>query len=182
MRKIAATAFLVFISSALAAAQVPTSGNVFFGYSYYNANVGGQRTSLNGWNGSIEGKFLPFIGVVADFSGYYGSQNFTTCTVPILDCVTINNNFTEHNYLFGPRASVSVGKIRPFAELLIGAGHIHANGGGSDTAFATAVGGGVDYKLVRLLSLRVEGDYIHTNLFNTPQNNLRISTGLAVHF
>ena len=57
MRKIAVTAFLLLISSAFAAAQVPTSGNVFFGYSYYNANVGGQRTSLNGWNGSIEGKF-----------------------------------------------------------------------------------------------------------------------------
>ena len=39
-----------------------------------------------------------------------------------------------------------------------------------------------DYKLVRVLSLRVEGDYIHTDLFNTPQNNVRISTGLAVHF
>lgn len=182
MRKIAVTAFLFLISSAFAAAQVPTSGNVFFGYSYYNANVGGQRTSLNGWNGSIEGKFLPLIGVVADFSGYYGSQNFTTCTVPILDCVIVNNNFTEHNYLFGPRVSVSVGKIRPFAEVLIGAGHVHVNGGGSDTAFATAVGGGIDYKLVHLLALRAEGDYIHTDLFNIPQNNVRISTGLAFHF
>ena len=182
MRKIAVTVFLFFLIAGFAAAQVPTSGNVFFGYSYYNANVGGQRTSLNGWNGSVEGKFLPFIGVVGDFSGYYGSQNFTTCTVPILDCVSINNNFTEHNYLFGPRASFSIGKIRPFGEVLIGASHIHVNGGGSDTAFATAVGGGIDYKLVRLLALRVQGDYIHTDLFNVPQNNVRISTGLVVHF
>ncbi|HKF06176.1 MAG TPA: hypothetical protein VKB49_27920 [Candidatus Sulfotelmatobacter sp.] len=182
MRKIAVTAFLFTLLSGFAAAQIPTSGNVFFGYSYYNANVGGDRTSLNGWNGSVEGKFLPFIGVVADFGGYYGSQNFTTCTTPILDCVIIHNNFTEHNYLFGPRASFSIGKIRPFGEVLIGAGHIHINGGGSDTAFATAVGGGIDYKLVHLLYLRVAGDYIHTDLLNIPQNNVRISTGLAFHF
>jgi len=185
MRTIAVTAFLFILIAGFAAAQVPTSGNVFFGYSYYNANVGGQRTSLNGWNGSIEGKFLPFIGVVADFSGYYGSQNFPTCAVPVgapQGCVIINNNFTEHNYLFGPRVSASVGKIRPFAEVLIGAGHIHVNGGGSDTAFATAVGGGIDYKLLRLLGLRLQAHYIHTDLFNVPQNNARISTGLVVHF
>src|SRR5215469_12459095 len=184
MRKIVVTAFLFILITGFAAAQVPTSGNVFFGYSYYNANVGGQRTSLNGWNGSIEGKFLPFIGLVADFSGYYGSQNFPTCAVSVgvpQGCV-VNNNFTEHNYLFGPRVSASVGKIRPFAEVLIGAGHIHVNGGGSDTAFATAVGGGIDYKFFHLLGLRVEGDYIHTDLFNIPQNNVRISTGLALHF
>ncbi len=185
MRKIAATAFLFLICSAFAAAQVPTSGNVFFGYSYYNANVSGQRTSLNGWNGSVEGKFLPFIGVVADFSGYYGSQNVAPCVVPVGSapgaCI-INANFTEHNYLFGPRASFSIGKIRPFAEVMIGAGHIHVNDGGSDTALATAVGGGLDYKFFHLLGLRVEGDYIHTDLFSIPQNNVRISTGLAFHF
>jgi len=182
MRQIAITTFFMISFAGFAAAQVPTSGNIFFGYSYYNANVAGQRTSLNGWNGSIEGKFLPFIGIVGDFSGYYGSQNFTTCTTPILDCVTFNNNLTEHNYLFGPRVSVTVGKIRPFAEFMIGASHIHVNGGDSDTAFATAVGGGVDYRFFHLLGLRLEGDYIHTDLFNVPQNNWRISTGLAFHF
>ena len=182
MRKIAVTVLLFLISSVFAAAQVPTSGNVFFGYSYYNANVGGQRGSLNGWNGSVEGKFLPFIGVVADFSGYYGSQNFTACPVAIGPCVGGTTNFTEPNYLFGPRASFSIGKIRPFAEVMIGAGHVHVNGGNSDTSFATAVGGGLDYKFFHLLGFRVEGDYIHTDLFNIPQNNVRISTGLAFHF
>jgi opacity protein-like surface antigen len=184
MRKTAVTAFLFLLITGFAAAQVPTSGNVFFGYSYYNANVSGQRTSLNGWNGSIEGKLLPFIGIVADFSGYYGSQNFpTACPVVLPNCVTtFGANFTEHNYLFGPRASFSIGKIRPFAEVMIGAGHVHVNGDGSDTAFATAVGGGLDYKFFHLLALRVEGDYIHTDLFNIPQNNVRISTGLAFHF
>lgn len=181
MRKMLVAAFIL-VFGGFAAAQIPTSGNVFFGYSYYNSSVSGQRSSLNGWEGSVEGKFLPFVGVVADFSGYDGSSNFTTCAIGLLDCVTVNNNFTEHNYLFGPRASMSLGKFRPFAELLIGAGHVHINGGSSDTSFATALGGGIDYKLLRFVAWRFEGDYIHTNLFSVAQNNLRLSTGIVVRF
>lgn len=181
MRKITLIGFLLLVISGFAAAQVPTSGNVFFGYSYYNANVNGNRTSLDGWNGSVEGKVFPFIGIVGDFSGYDGSQNVTSCN-PVGQCIGGNINFTEHNYLFGPRVSFSVGKVRPFAEVLIGAGHIHINDGNSDTAFATAVGGGLDYKIFHLLALRVQGDYIHTDLFNFPQNNVRISTGLVFRF
>lgn len=185
MRKIALIAFLTIVMTGFAAAQIPTSGNVFFGYSYYNSSIGGQRTSLNGWEGSVEGKVLPFIGIVGDFSGYDGSQNVTNCAVPVGgapgDCI-VDTNFTEHNYLFGPRASVSVGKIRPFGELLVGAGHIHLNGGGSDTSFATAVGGGLDYKLMRVLAWRFQGDYIHTTLFNVAQNNVRLTTGIVLRF
>jgi hypothetical protein len=187
MRKIA----LVFCScvcslvlSGFASAQVP-SGNVFFGYSYYNTHVSTfDRANTNGWEASLEGKFLPLIGIVADFDSHYGSQNFpAACPVAVPNCsVSFNENFTEHNYLFGPRASFSVGRVRPFAEVLIGAGHVHVNNGGSDTSFATAVGGGLDYKFLKLLAWRIQGDYIHTSLFDISQNNVRISTGIVVRF
>ena len=59
-----------------ASAQIPTRGNVFFGYSYGSADFSStNRTNLNGWNGSLEGKVLPWVGFVADFSGLYGSQD-----------------------------------------------------------------------------------------------------------
>ena len=70
MRKLAVIA-LLFTVAEIAAAQIPTSGNIFFGYSYYNTDLNGSRNNLNGWEGSIEGKFLPFIGIVADFDGHY---------------------------------------------------------------------------------------------------------------
>lgn len=186
MRKIA----IVFLSlvcifplAGSLSAQVP-SGNVFFGYSYYSTNLSSlNRANTNGWEASLEGKFLPFIGIVADFDSHYGSQSFPgSCTV-IGNCVaSVTANFTEHNYLFGPRASFSVGKIRPFAQVLIGAGHVHVNNGGSDTSFATAVGGGLDYKFLKFLAWRIQGDYVHTHLFDISQHNVRISTGIAVHF
>lgn len=173
-----------FVFSGIASAQVP-SGNVFFGYSYYSTNLSSlNRTNMNGWEASLEGKFLPFIGIVADFDSHYGSQDFPgTCPVQIPNCSpSFTANFTEHNYLIGPRASFSVGKIRPFAEVLIGAGHVHINNGGSDTSFATAVGGGLDYKFLKLLAWRLQGDYIHSNLFDVSQHNVRISTGIVVRF
>ncbi len=184
MRKIAVFMFIVTMAG-LASAQIPTAGNVFFGYSYYSTNLSSfDRANTNGWEASVEGKFLPFIGIVADFDSHYGSQGIpVACPIGIPICPpNVNADFTEHNYLFGPRASVSVGKIRPFAEVLIGAGHVSVKNGGSDTSFATAVGGGLDYKFLKLLAWRVQGDYVHTNLFNVAQNNVRISTGIVLRF
>jgi len=187
MRNILFALIILCSFASLAAAQVPTSGNVFFGYSYYSTNLSGiDRANTNGWEGSLEGKVLPFIGIVADFSAHYGSENFpTVCEVVNLNLgcpPTVNVNITEHNYLFGPRVSVPVGKFRPFAEGLIGVGHVNANGVGSDNSFASAIGGGLDYRLIRILAWRFQGDYVHTHLFGTAQNNVRLSTGIVVRF
>ncbi len=89
---------------------------------------------------------------------------------------------TEHNFLFGPRVSAPVGRFRPFAEAMFGIGHVNANAAGSDTSFATALGGGLDYRLIRLIAWRVQDDYVETRFFGTHQNNVRLSTGIVVHF
>ena len=45
----------------------------------YNTNLSSvDRANLNGWEGSLEGKVVPWVGIVADLSGHYGSQNFPT--------------------------------------------------------------------------------------------------------
>jgi opacity protein-like surface antigen len=182
MRKFACIGLAVLFLAGLASAQVPTSGNIFFGYSYYNTDLSPiDRANANGWEGSLEGKVLPFVGIVVDFSGHYGSQNFPIFCPPSGVC-TFNANISEHNVLFGPRVSGSVGKFRPFAEGMFGVGHVNANAAGSDTSFATALGGGLDYRLIRAVAWRFEGDYVQTRFFGTSQNNLRLSTGIAFHF
>jgi hypothetical protein len=168
----------LLICAGLASAQIPTSGNVFFGYSYFNSNLNADRNSLNGWEGTVEGKVLPHIAIVADFSGHYGSESFNACNG--FDCVLINTDVSHHNYLFGPRVSLSVGKLRPFAEILIGASHVSAQVLGSDTSFATGVGGGVDYRLLKLIAWRFQADYIHDSLFGATQSNVRVSTGIVL--
>ncbi len=173
----------LILFAGVANAQIP-SGNVFFGYSYYNTDLSSNvnRTSANGWEASVEGKIVPFVGVVADFDGHYGSQNFATVCAFGGVC-SVSGNFSLYNYLFGPRVSISVSKIRPFAEVLVGAGHVNVNNGfGSDTSFADAFGGGVDYKFMRFLAWRLQGDYVRTHLLGATQNNARISTGIVVRF
>jgi len=182
--RISAAAIFVLLLSSLGFAQIP-GGNVFFGYSYLNVdqNTGG-RASLNGWNASVEGKVFPLLGLVGDFSGHYGSQDFPlTCAGP--SCPASNLSSSTHSFLFGPRLSVSVGKFRPFANVLIGASHISGSGNGvspSDTSFAYAIGGGLDYHLIPLISRRIQGDALQTRFFGGTQSNARISTGIVVHF
>ncbi len=158
-------------------------GNVFLGYSYLNANSpAGDRSNLNGWNGSLEGKVLSYIGIVADISGHYGQQTVFPACNGLPDCFAFNTSTRQHTFVFGPRVSVSVGKIRPFAHYLVGAGHISVSGAGSDTSFAQAVGGGIDYKLIPLVAWRFQGDFLQTRYFGTKQDNFRLSTGIVLRF
>lgn len=189
MRKIALILSFVFLLSGLALAQIPLSGNVFVGYSYLDSDVApAHRTSMNGWEATVEGKFLPFIGIAADFSRHYGTPNFPlpvvpVCTRPPCPLLTpLNFSTTEQNYLVGPRVSISVAKFRPFAEALIGAGHINAHSAGSDTSFATAIGGGLDYKVFHILGWRFQGDYLRTSFFSSTQHNVRLTTGVVLRF
>jgi hypothetical protein len=117
---------------ALTSAQ--TSGSIYFGYSYYDTNLSTNRGSLNGWNGTLEGKVLPHVGIVADISGDYGNLNFKplNVTCPITGCPT-HVSTHETNVMFGPRVSLPIGKFRPFAEAMAGVGHASASGFGSDT-------------------------------------------------
>lgn len=197
MHKMFAAAFLLLLLASIASAQIP-KGNVFFGYSYNHANVfpGGGPTffsngnaNLNGWNGSLEGKVLPFVGIVADLGGYYGSQSFTFgCeAIPSPPCLPskVNVDARVYTFLFGPRVSASVGKFTPFAHALFGAAHASGSGSGfsgSDTSFATALGGGLDYKLIPAVAWRFQGDYLQTRFFSNTQSDFRFSTGIALRF
>jgi hypothetical protein len=174
----------ILLTAVMAQAQIPTSGNIFVGYSYSQTNSFGSTVSLNGWEGSLEGKFLPWIGIVADFGAGYGTDN----VFPPIACsgFSCTGGFTStsvrrNTYLFGPRVSVPIKRFTPFAHALFGAAHEN-NRGITDTSFATAIGGGLDYRLIHGLAWRLQGDEIHTNLFDVGENHFRFSTGIDFRF
>ncbi len=155
---------VILFSVTFASAQIPTKGNIFFGYSYNSADFNGAgRANLNGWEGSLEGKVLPFVGIVADISGNYGVGD------------------SLHNVIFGPQVSVPVGKFTPFAHALVGVGHISGNAT-SDTSLADAFGGGLDYRLFHVIGWRFQIDALQTRFFSQTQNDVRVSTGIVLHF
>jgi len=201
VKKTVVAVFLVCVLAEAARAQLP-SGNVFFGYSYAHGNLGAPALlpdqggiaasgsfGSNGWNASGEIKFLPLMGLVGDFSGHYGSQTATTVCGFVPFCVPIQEpmDSTVYHFLFGPQLSFSVGKVRPFAHALFGAGHVSESAtvqsfSASDTSFAYALGGGLDYRLLGPLRWRVQGDWLHDHFFGSGQSNFRFSTGPVLHF
>ena len=201
MRKMAATVFTICVLTAAAEAQLP-SGTVFFGYSYEHGTVSGpaipadqggivtsSASGLNGWNAAGEIKFLPLIGLVGDVSGHYGSQTVTAVCGFVFPCLTVREpmDVTEYHFLVGPQLSFSVGRVRPFAHALLGAGHLSESTkaqpfSASDTAFSYALGGGIDYRLLGPLRWRVQGDFLNDRFFGNSQNNFRFATGPALHF
>jgi hypothetical protein len=179
MGKCVAILLVTLLFTTFAWGQFP-SGNVFIGYSYTQTQlVPGQSTNLNGWNGSLEAKILPLLGIVADVSGHYGSQD-----TEILG-IGGDANLSEYNYMFGPQLSFKLAKFRPFVHALVGGGHIGetlAGASSSSNSIADAFGGGIDYHLVPLISWRLQLDALQTRFFSTSQNNVRFSTGIVVHF
>jgi opacity protein-like surface antigen len=188
----------LLVTTGAAAAQIP-AGNVYVGYSFFRADLSSNRplapvfsnSNLNGWNGALELKMLPWISGVADFGGNYGTARGTPACEAIIPCPTpFDVRANLHTYLFGPRASVSIGRIRPFAHALFGVSHVSAHGSGSggvsisgsDTSFSTAIGGGLDYKLIKGIAWRFQGDYLQTRFFSNKQNNFRFSTGIVLNF
>src|SRR5207245_11784015 len=85
----------------------------------------------------------------------------------------------------GALGSVSVGRFTPFVHGLFGVGHISASSSGfstSDTSFAKDIGGGLDYKLIKGVAWRVQGDGLFTDVFGVSQDNFRFTTALVLRF
>ncbi len=161
--------------------QAPSHGDVFFGYTHVGVShcevpalgaglacdpLSAQASNINGWNVAVEKKYLRYFGVVADLGGLYGGAR-------------------QSDYLFGIRGGSSIGRFGPFAEVLFGAVHAPEFGSapsGPVTSFAEDLGVGVDLKMIRLLSWRVQFDELKTGLPNYERYNVRACSGLGVRF
>lgn len=167
LRKLSPLLGLFFLISLSAHAQAITDKvELFGGYSYLHLDSS-PAGNLNGWELSGQYKVTNWLGGVADFSGDYGTV------------AGVNTHF--HTFLFGPQVSWPA-RVSPFAHVLFGGAHLGVPGG-SDTAFASAIGGGIDTRIAHGLSWRIiQGDYLITRFGSTTQNNARISTGIVVRF
>jgi len=165
-RKLSLLLGLLCLVSFSARAQESDKVELFGGYTYERFN-GSPNSNLNGWELSGQYKFNDWLGGVADFDGHYGSPAGPSASV--------------HTFLFGPQVSWPA-RVSPFAHVLIGGAHFSA-GGASDTSFSTAIGAGIDTKIVGGVYWRIiQGDYVMTRFFNSRQDNGRLSTGIVFRF
>jgi outer membrane immunogenic protein len=156
---------------------------VSYSYVRYNpATAGFKSFSMNGGSGSVAYNFKSWLSGVADVGGY-SKHNILGNGV----------DGSLSTYLFGPRVSLNrSGRFTPFGQVLVGIAHTggrYLTTGGSQTPFAAAIGGGLDWRWTNHIRVRAaEVDYLLThfsevNAMNTQvQNNLRVSSGLVFRF
>ena len=169
----------------LAEAQEESSKFDLYGGYYYarinvNANVPGIAPSATyigeGGGGQLEYNAKDWLGVVGDLSGFYatsaGSGAFAGAFLP---------------YLFGPRVNFRRGKLTPFVQALFGGVRTTdgiAQSTGTENNFAMTVGGGIDVKVSRHVSVRpIQAEYFMTKIpdgLNNRQDNLRIGAGIVL--
>ncbi len=185
--------FLLFMFSTLAWSQAQSASpapksslSIFGGYSYLPTNFyqgsGKVFGGEGGWNAGLDLGLFKQIAFTADFAQIFSSYDLGATT----DTVT---------FLLGPCVSVPLGKpskIAPFGDFLIGGAHIGASGFGStffltSTSFAWSADGGIDARLMKHLSLRVQGGYLRTAFVtadnqlqqDTPAGHVRLLTGIV---
>lgn len=182
MHRLLALAF-VLLSAILCFGQDWPQGEVFGGYSYSAIDTRGitHRLGANGWQASASGNVNKWVGAEFDAAGHYTSINVFGTTVPI----------RQYSVLAGPRFTYRLPGLTFFAHGLFGLDRMSANvlgfGSGTDNAFASVVGGGVDVNFNRSLAIRLlQGDFVlsrhqETNGAGT-QRNFRLAAGLVFRF
>jgi opacity protein-like surface antigen len=168
MPKSVMLATIVLLPFILVAQDAPKT-EIFGGYSYLRNN----GNSFNGWEGQATVNFNRYVGVTADVSGHY--RNAIAFAPVTLVSFTAHQHL--YNFLFGPTITARFGKHAAFGHALFGAAHSSLNTGvnlpiiggiatnvTSGTAFAMALGGGVDIGLTRRFAIRAaQLDYVYTH-------------------
>ena len=199
---------MVLVSAPAALAQdVGYSHYEFYGgYAYQRANnnagsfdrngtasiagtqviLGRRDQTYNGFTAEFNQNPWRHVGLVTSFTGVYDRTPYTN---------TVNGHqfsakAQRYDLLFGPRYNFRLGRFNPFVEGMAGFEHMRVsfsqnitNAVRSDTAFAMALGGGVDVHVSDHFDIRaIQADYVPTFFNGTHQNNYRVGAGVKVKF
>jgi opacity protein-like surface antigen len=212
MKKFLLSALAVCAFSVAAQAQEASRVDIYGGYSYMNARADNfQRLTLNNddslnTNGfNVGGTFWlnGFLGVTADYNFHTKTENSLIPTN--LGGRNGETRFRFNTFQAGPSVRLRVGRLTPFAHVLVGSTRVSsrpritgatppgatllANPENDDTTVSTAIGGGLDINILSSGKIAVRAgrlDYVYVNGLNNlrldNQQNLRFTTGVVVRF
>ena len=183
---------------------------VFGGYSNNQVDTGlpnynndvrgffGDRETFHGFEVSAVGNVNRYVGIKASISGHFKDYEFNvpvSFSPPITNRLEIDSSI--YNFLGGVQVKDNAkegSRFRPFAHALIGVAHRRNEFSGSfcqqpnsgcdqsSTGFAAAIGGGIDIKATKRLSIRAfQFDYNPNRLNDTTKHNFRFGFGLVFH-
>ncbi len=136
----------------------------------------------------MSGYFSQYVGITADLAGVYGTPSIT---IPQVGAIGIDTHL--YTFMFGPTVRLAnKSPLQPFAHVLFGGAHLTGSVNipvalvsvsDSDTGFAWAAGGGVDFKVLPILALRpAQFDFLQTHIGGDNQNHFRYSAGVVLRF
>lgn len=144
---------------------------VSLGYSFVHFQyVRNANINLSGLDTSVTYFFNPYVGVEGDVTpgfGGYGKGGAKFCF-----------------YGGGLRVAKRSGRRwEPWGHVTIGRANVFPQTSFSSTGgLAIQGGGGYDYRVNPRFSIRAEGDWLHSRLYSTSQNNVKIVLGFAFNF
>jgi outer membrane immunogenic protein len=186
IRSIVAFSFFSIASFPLFAQALP-SQEVALDYTYIHTNAppgGCGCFSMNGGGGSYAYHYRPRFALVVDAQAAHAAKIDATGLDLTLISVLAGPRlfFGSQHSRFAPYGQVLVGGVRASG----GLAPANSDGAAWSVSFASTVGGGLEYRVSRPLTIRVfEADYFLTtfdNNVNGAQNNLRLTTGAAYRF
>jgi len=133
------------------------------------------------WHGFIaaaEGNATSYMGIVGEFGFGFGSREFDS------------QDFNKFHFLIGPRFGYRAEKYRVFGHIMTGMDRLSGDGAyigdasviGSEKAFALAFGGGMDFSVSEMISIRpVQFDYLKS-YFRFSFDQIRYSAGVVFKF
>jgi hypothetical protein len=149
----------VLATAPQAAAQTDKQTEISGGYSYLQdpgnavlAVTARDNHFPAGWMAGVARPVWRWVTLAAEASGHYKRR------MALDDSVRVS----FHAFMAGPRASVKIGRLTEFAQVLTGVTHGHATAFGleaSVTALSAQPGGGIDWPLTARLAARIELDY-----------------------
>lgn len=150
------------------------SGDAYLGWTHVTGDVG-----KNGWDIGLSKNFNPHFAVEGEAFGAYGNTNI----------LTIEAKQHEYGFLGGGKVMFDTRneKLTPWVHLLLGVGHtgLDTNVPGadnSDTSFAWALGGGIDYSITNNVAARGKADIYHTSYFGSGDTHARWGVGVVYQF
>jgi opacity protein-like surface antigen len=143
-----------------------------------------RRENYNGFNAEFNQNLNRHVGIVTSFTGTYNNGGY----VDTRTGRAFGARAQRYDLMIGPRYNWRGNAITPFVEGMAGVTHMRVsfddtlgNRKKADTAFALALGGGLDVHAGEHIDIRaIQVDYLPTFFNSTRQDNIRVGAGVKI--
>jgi Outer membrane protein beta-barrel domain len=141
------------------------------GFTYVKFRSPAIDVGMEGLNTSVTYFTNDWLGVEGNITAAFGRKIF------------VDDRTKYAGITGGAKIVMRERRWEPWAHVLFGMAHVNPQlAGVGKNGVAMQLGGGADFLNRRQISLRVEGDWVRTQLYSQSQNNFQVVTGVVLHF